>query len=163
MAFGRRRGATLKTEKREITWTNLAQDASSAKTVGNITCVRDPTGDSEIEPGTIIRWLYAEFNVSAETITNTKVFHWIVSKNPVASLTITPTLYNADTKSWIIKRGMEMLPKDVGTVYKRIFAVSIPKKMRRASEGDIYNLKYQVSSAETINTCGFVLYNIEPA
>ncbi len=56
-----------------------------------------------------------------------------------------------------------MLPSDVSTVFKRIFAVSIPKKMRRMSEGDTMQLRIKATSAETVNFCGFMIYSIEPA
>ncbi len=102
-------------------------------------------------------------NVSAQVITNPKIFHWALAKNPVGAFGIDPTVYNADTKSWIIKRGMEMLPADLSTVYKRIFAVPIPKKMRRMSEGDEMSLRVKATSTESINFCGFLLYKIEPA
>ncbi len=135
----------------------------TASNNGTLTAIRDPVTDAQISPGTIVKSAYVEINIAAETITNPKIFHWQLHKNPTAALTFTPTAYNQDTKSWIIKRGMEMLPKNVSTVYKRVFAVRIPGKMRRASEGDIYNLRVQASSTETINFCGFVIWFIEPA
>ncbi len=161
--MARRRFAPLQTEKREITWSNLAADASTGINVGTLTCVRDPTTDVQCTPGTRVNWIYGEFNVSAQTVTNPKVFHWQMHKNPTAALTFTATAYNQDTKSWIMKRGMEMLPADRSTVYKRIFTVKPPQKMRRMSEGDIMTLRSQSSSAETQNFCGFLIYNITPA
>ncbi len=161
--MARRNRPTLQTEKRELTWSLLAGDRGTATNLATLTCVRDPTTDIQCTPGTILRWVYVELNVAAETITNAKIFHWMLNKNPVASLAFTPTTYNQDSKSWIIKRGMEMLPKDVATVYKRIFAVAIPKKMRRMSEGDVLTLRAQATSTESINTCGFMIVQIEPA
>ncbi len=102
-------------------------------------------------------------NIAAETVTNPKVFHWTLHKNPTNALAFTPSLYNENSRSWIMKRGMEMLPSDVSTVFKRIFVVRPPKKMRRMSEGDTMQMRVIASSAETINFCGFMIYATEPA
>jgi len=161
VAFGRR--ATRAYEKREGTWTNLAANLVVAVDRGTLTCIRAPVTDMDVSPGTHVNSIYVEMNVAAETVTNPKVFHWALMKNPTAAFAADPSVYNANTKSWIIKRGMEMLPKDTSTVYKRIFAVRVPKKMRRMSEGDIISLRVKSTSTETINFCGFALYFIEPA
>ncbi len=155
--------ATRAYEKREGTFSSLAADISTTTNFAPLTCVRDPVADMDVTPGTHVNTIYAEFNIAAETITNPKVFHWILQKNPIAAVAMTPSTYNANSKSWIIKRGMEMLPKNVSTVYKRIFAVRVPKKMRRMSEGDVMVLRGVSTSSETMNFCGFVLYFIEPA
>ncbi len=162
-SFRRRRTATLQSAKIEQTWSLLAADRSTGTNVAQIICVKNPTADNEVSIGTIIKWIYVEFNVAAQTTTNPKVFHWTLHKNPTNALSFTPSAYNENSRSWIMKRGMEMLPADVATVFKRIFVVSVPKKMKRMSEGDTFQLRSIASLAETINYCGFLIYNTEPA
>ncbi len=53
---------------------------------------------------------------------------------------------------------MEMLPKDTGTVFKRIFVVKIPRGYQRQTKAQVIQFRYVASSAEAINACGIVIY-----
>ncbi len=66
--------------------------------------------------------------------------------------------YYQDTRAQVIKRGMEMLPSDQSTVFKRIVPVAIPKIYQRQRQGSVIRFDYQCSSTETINACGFCIY-----
>ncbi len=151
----------VNSEKKEITWSNLSQDASSTIEISLIKGV-DPSAvnlATEVSAGSTVKWIYLEFNVSAETITNTKIFHWMVVKKPFgAALGAAPNTYNNDFKRFILKRGMEMLPKDVGTVTKRIMVVKIPPRMRRFGQDDELFFSYIMSSSQTINCCGIGIF-----
>ncbi len=51
-----------------------------------------------------------------------------------------------------------MLPKNVGTVTKRIGVLRIPKWMQRQAESDAMTLSYICTSSETVNVCGIFIY-----
>ncbi len=158
--FGNR--PTLKTKKIETTWSNIAQNAGTTQTIEMVTAKNDPTTDREIQVGSRVRWIYLEFHFSAENIASTKVIHWQLTKNPGGQLTLQgPALYGTSVRKWIIKRGMEMLPKDTSTVFKRIFVARVPPKMRRFDEDDTFSFRYISSSTETINACGIAIINAE--
>ncbi len=57
-----------------------------------------------------------------------------------------------------MKRGMEMLPTNVATVFKRIFVVKIPRVYNRVGDTDQYTFQYIASSSQTINACGIAIY-----
>ncbi len=162
MPFHRRRFvAPLKTDKHEVTWSNLAADMGTATvSVTLATCVasEDKGAGTECMVGSHVRSVYVEMNIAAETVTNPKVLHWVVECRDVNQTGTTPSLYYQDDRSIIIKRGMEMLPKDVSTVFKRIFVVRIPKKAQRMSMGAGIFIKFRCSSTESINVCGFGIY-----
>ncbi len=165
MSFRRNRGLSLRpvhSEKKEITWSNLSQDASS--TVAITLSVATPPGDvnlaNEVPTGATVKGYYLEFQFSAETITNTKIIHWSISKEPFDTATGNPNVYNDKTKRFTFKRGMEMLPKSVNTIVKRIVFVAMPPKFRRMGEADRVVFKYTASSAELINSCGFSIYKV---
>ncbi len=151
----------VKTDKHEITWSDLAIDAGSTITRVIATGVQTADADTstEVEVGNHISSVYFEINFAAQVITNPKVIHWIVSLAPpnTGTQSVPSTYYQSD-RSLILKRGMEMLPKDVGTVYKRIFVVRIPKKAQRVAEGALIRFRYICSSTETVNVCGFAIY-----
>ncbi len=163
MAFGRNRFRPIvKTDKHEISWSNLAQNASSTISIVLVTGVATPLADAdtEVEIGNHVKSIYFEFHFSPQVITNPKVIHWEVLLRPqgVVPASATPSLYYQNGRNLIIKRGMEMLPANTGTVFKRIFVVRIPKKAMRIAEGDSINFRYISSSAETINACGIAIY-----
>ncbi len=161
--MARNRGLALRpvdTEKIEQTWSNLAQDAGSAKIeISIITAVRNVTTANQVKIGASIKWIYFEFHFSAQTTTNPKVMHWLIQKVPqgVSAMEADPIIYNQTNKKYIIKRGMEMLPSDTSTVFKRIFSVRIPRWMQRTADGDIWKFIYHASSTETINACGIAI------
>ncbi len=165
MSFrGNRRAFALRpvhSQKHEITWSNLSQDAGSSP-ITVILVQGVDAGDinigQEVVIGATVKWIYIEFNFSAETITNTKVMHWKVEKLPFGTADSNPNTYNQSDKRFILKRGMEMLPKDVSTIFKRIVIVPIPPRLRRIGESDQIIFTYQSSSTETINACGFAIY-----
>ncbi len=158
--MARFRYARLKSEKHEITWSFLNQNASAQQTIEITKGVNLANKDTatEVGIGSHVPWIYFELNIAAETITNPKVFHWTISSVPVAGLNSSPALYFQLDRAQIMKRGMEMLPKDVGTVFKRIFTVKIPKIYQRVKDDQKIIFSYIVSSAEPINFCGFAVF-----
>ncbi len=152
----------VNSEKHENTWSLIGSDLSGSTSIrlaiGTVSA--DKNAADEVEVGSHIKSVYFEFNVSAKVITNEKVFHWTVHLRPqnLTAAGVTPTLYYQSGRNLILKRGMEMLPKDAGTVYKRIFVVRIPPKWQRFGEGDVLTISFQATSAETMNFCGFTIY-----
>ncbi len=140
----------------------MAQNASSTTDVVLVEAVNDPTTDTQVDIGSRVRWIYVEFNVAAETITNPKVIHWKLRKFPSGlSGFSAPNLYGQQDRKFTFKRGMEMLPKSVSTVYKRVFVVKVPRRYSRMDESDKFLFSYVASSAETINNCGFTIASVE--
>ncbi len=99
-----------------------------------------------------------ELNVGPETITNPKVFHWMIFKSPFGTTVPAPSLYNQTSKRFIIQRGMEMLPKNTAVVYKRIISIKVPKRYQRMGDNDFLIFKHIATSSETINVCAFFVY-----
>ncbi len=162
MPFRRRRfAAQQKLDKHEITWSLLAADMSSNTTVEMIlgVAVEDKGSSIECAVGSHVSSIYVEMNIAAETVTNPKVLHWIMEGSVFGQSGVgNPNEYYQEERAQIFKRGMEMLPKDVGTVYKRVFVVRIPKKYQRIAMGNKIRIKFKCSSAEAINVCGFAIY-----
>ncbi len=149
----------VKSEKQEISWSNLIQNTSTAQHILLADATDTPSTAGQVHVGDTIRWIFIEVNIAPETVTNPKVVHWAVWKKLSGQTTnITPSVYDADNKKNIFKRGMEMLPKDVSTVFKRIFVVRIPRGYSRMGEGDEIYFTYICSSAESINNCGFAIF-----
>ncbi len=153
--------APIKTDKHEQTWSNLAQNASTQQSIRIIDGVLPSAKNTatECEVGSRVNWVYFEFHFSPEATTTAKVIHWDIDFVPAG----TGSFPNANTyyttqRAEIIKRGMEMLPRDQGTVFKRIFVVKIPKKFRRITDAVQMNFRYICSSTETINACGIAIY-----
>ncbi len=159
MVFRRRLQAPIQSEKHEVQWSNLNQNAGTTITVDLITAVTPANVNlgTETEVGAVVKWLYLEFQFSAETITNTKIIHWSISKEPFGTNISNPNTYYAIDKRFIVKRGMEMLPKSVNTIIKRIIMIPVPKKMQRMGRDDKWTFKYVASLTETINACGFFI------
>ncbi len=163
MPYGRQRNLRpIKTDKHEVTWSNLSQNASSSVAVSLVTGVNsaDKNASNEVEVGSQVKGIYLEFHFGAEVITSAKVIHWIVICRPsnLSPASITPSLYYQVGRKYIIKRGMEMLPKSNTTLYKRIIFVRIPKVYHRIGISDSINFVYICTSAETINACGIAIY-----
>ncbi len=153
--------APLKTDKHEVTWSQLAADMGTAKvdvTFANAVAAEDKGSTTECMVGSHVDSIYVEMNIAAEAITNPKVLHWSIQCRPNGFASSDPILYYQVARSQIIKRGMEMLPKNVATVYKRMFVVRIPKKARRMSMSDIISITFKCSSTEAINVCGIAIY-----
>ncbi len=161
MPFFRRRNFNPgKTDKHEITWSNLSQNASAAQAIVLATTVdpADKSSSNEVILGSHVGFLYLEFHFSAETITNAKVIHWTVEIIQPGQTGSTPSSYYQSRRSYIIKRGMEMLPKATSTVFKRIVPVAIPKIYQRMKDLARIEFRYIASSTETINACGIAIY-----
>ncbi len=158
MPFRRRGLNPIKSEKEEVTFSALAENASAVKTINIALATNDPSTAGQVEIGDTIKSIFFEVNFSAETITNTKIVHWIIFKNEASVFSNTPSVQDTTTKRFVFKRGMEMLPKDVSTVIKRIGVVAIPKGKQRMGDTDAWQFKYVVTSAETVNTCGNFIF-----
>ncbi len=162
MVFSRRSLSLrpVKSVKHEVTWSNLVQDASAIQeeilAVGTSPSALNAA--SEVDIGSSVKFVYIEVNIAANTITNPKVIHLKVQIIPNGITAITPAQYFSTDRKNILQRGMEMLPKDVGTVFKRIIPVKIPRGKSRFSVGDKLSFIYVASSAEAINICGFAIY-----
>ncbi len=161
MPLSRRNLPVIKSEKHEVTFTNLAADFGAGTIVIPIV-IGVPSANkdtaTECEVGSHVKSIYVEMNIAAETVTNPKVLHWAVQGGSEGSTLENPTLYYQSNRSNILKRGMEMLPKDVGTVYKRIFVVRIPRKLQRIQQDGFISLLFRASSTESLNVCGFIIY-----
>ncbi len=160
MVFRRRGGAPLKTDKHEITWSNLAQNASAVQAIqlARGTVAADKNLGNEVLIGSKITRIYLEFHFSAETTTNPKVIHWKVEKLDANQTTTTPSTYYQLGRNHILQRGMEMLPSDQSTVFKRIVSVKIPRGFQRMGQDESIHFRYISTSAETINACGIAIY-----
>ncbi len=167
MAFRNRRRlqAPILTEKHEITWSNLIQDASTVKNVPLIQGVEVPSAAADqVETGHKVNSIYIEFNLNGvDGATAPIIFHWLVGKNPGNLIPFDPILYDQINKKFILKRGMEMLPENNtasgDTIQtKRIFVVRIPPKLRRFDDTDVLRLYYRASSTSPVNFCGIAIY-----
>ncbi len=163
MPFRRRSRPVIHSEKHESTWSNLIQDASSAQAIPLITGVgRDEIGTNPefCKVGSQVTSIYLEFHFSNQDDTNPvpNVIHWVIECARDGLSMGAPNVYNQDSKSFVIKRGMEMLPKDTSTVYKRIIVVKIPKIYQRVKLNSITRLRYIASASQVINTCGIIIF-----
>ncbi len=151
----------VNSEKHEITFSNLAADFGTADVAIEIVkavSLSDVNLAIEVPVGATVKWIFFELNFAAQVTTNPKILHWMVVKRPFGSSIGTPSSYNQNSKRFVLKRGMEMLPSDVATVFKRIFVVKIPPRLRRMGDNDSIFLVMRASSTETINGCGFMIY-----
>ncbi len=150
----------IQTKKHEITWSNLAQNASSVQLVDLAIGVEPASANvaAEVLVGANVKSVYLEFHFSSQDVTNPKVIHWCIAKEPFGTNLSVPSLYNQKDRRFIFKRGMEMLPADTSTVFKRIFVVRIPPKFARMGDSDKLFFSYICSSTETINACGIAIY-----
>ncbi len=151
----------IKTDKHEVTFTVLATDQSTQQNITLATGVQsaDKNASTECEIGSHVKWIFCELNFSPAAISNPKIIHWCISINPTGAGNVqSPALYYQTSRSRVLKRGMEMLPVSVGTVFKRIFVVKIPRKAQRMAEGSKLMFNYICTSAETVNVCGFFVY-----
>ncbi len=152
----------IQSRKHEVIWTNLGEDNSTVTTITlakgtQAADVTDAT-PAEVKSGATIRSIFLEFHFAAETITNAKTVNWTVAKQPFGTSVGNPNLPMLAQRRFVFKRGMEMLPKDVATVFKRIVVVRIPPRFRRLGINDELVFKYITSSTQTINACGICVY-----
>ncbi len=163
LMMGRNYLRPINTQKHEITWSNLGQDAGTAAikvvlALGKAAGVVTTTTASDITIGSHIKSIYFEFHFSAAQTGNANVIHWQILKEPQDKNPTAPNLYNQSDKRFVFKRGMEMLPTNVSTVFKRVFVTRIPKGYARIGDFDKLTFQYQASSTQTINACGFAIY-----
>ncbi len=160
MPLFRRNRAIQKTDKHEVTFTQLSEDASAGTTIviAQGVDVGAKTGSFDVAVGSHIPWVYCEFNFSAETITNAKTVHWTVRILPPTAVASGANTLYADDRSYVIKRGMDMLVKDISVVYKHMFSVKIPKVYQRMKQGMDILFQYKASSTQTMNSCGIFVY-----
>ncbi len=160
--MARFRYAPLQSNKKETTWSNLAQNASTVQTIALLSGADTADVDSgtEVQTGHKVTSMYFEFHFSAQTVTNPKVIHWQVVFQKVGETIASPATYYQDNRASISKRGMEMLPADTSTVFKRIFVVRVPKKFQRITRNALARFQYICSSTETINACGICIYKV---
>ncbi len=160
MPLRRGRFAPLQSNKHEVTFSHLAQDSAANQTVTLATGTdsADKDNSTEVGIGSHIRWIFCEFNFSAEVISVVKTVHWALRYVPPGQTpSVANQLFGID-RSYVIKRGMEMLPKDVSTVYKRVFVLKIPKKYQRIQDQAQLQFTYIVSSTNATNACGIFVY-----
>ncbi len=161
MPYRRSRLNVVHSEKHEVTWSILAQDFAGSPFTTNLAIAVLPLNKNlsvEVATGSKVFGIYIEMNMSNEAITNTNIVHWkIVYEPSTATSTAANTYYQTD-RAKILKRGMEMLPKSVGTVFKRIVFVRIPRQYQRMKEGDNIRIMLKASAAQTANFCGFAIY-----
>ncbi len=160
MVFRRRAQSVVKRDKHEVTWTNLAENASAQKAITISTCVpvADKDTATEVSVGSHIKSVYFETNLSAQVTAEPKVMHWLIQCIMPGQTAQNSNLYYQTVRSFVIKRGMEMLPNNVATVFKRIFVVRIPKIYQRQKQGQVLQLRYISTSVDQQNYCGFAIY-----
>ncbi len=163
MVYGRRISSNkrpIMSTKHEVVWSNLLQDASGVQKILLVEAVRPNVKDlaPEVDIGASVNGIYLEFQFSPEAATTTTIIHWQVAWLRIGQTESVPSAYFTTDRSQILKRGMEMLPKDVSTIIKRIIFVPIPKGIRRQKENMQIFFKYIATSAQTINACGFAIY-----
>ncbi len=151
----------VNSDKHEQTWSNLSQDAGTANVTVELAhgvALADKNSVAEVAIGSHIKWIYFEFHFSPAETGNVNVVHWEVLWRPNSMSIISPNTYYQSGRKYILKRGMEMLPVNVSTVFKRIFVVKIPKKYQRIGDGDRITFVYRASSTQQINSCGIAVY-----
>ncbi len=147
-------------DKHEVTWSDLSADYSGATSKLLIDPVLPGAVSlsTEVGIGSRVFGVYIEFNVSSQVITNTKVLHWTVSMIRKGQTAGSPATYYQDDRSQVLKRGMEMLVKDTGTLIKRIIYVKIPRTFQRMKANQQIYINFRSTSSETLNSCGFAIY-----
>ncbi len=152
----------VNSDKKEQTWSLLGIDAGTAVQTVNIILVTEiSTVNAGFEAGVGARIgsMYFEFHFSAAQTGNANVIHWEVVHVPVTATQSSPNTYYQNDRSKILKRGMEMLPTNVSTVFKRIFTIS-PRMFKRLTQGDKIDFRFQASSTQQINACDFAITKV---
>ncbi len=160
MAFRRYPRAINKSDKHEITWSLLSTNMSTNQAIvlSSTVDVGAKSASTEVAVGSHVKWIYIEFNLSNQDATTATVFHWIVHYIAPGQTSTVPNLYYQDQRSQIIKRGMEMVPANNSTVFKRIILVPIPKKMQRMVQTGAIRIDGIASSTNLLNWCGIAIY-----
>ncbi len=150
----------IQSDKHEVTWSNLSQNAATTQGVTLSTAVQPSAKNlsTEVGIGSRIFGIYLEFHFSPQDTGVAKVIHWKVEVIPPNTTVSVANSYYQTDRAYIIQRGMEMLPNSVGTVYKRIVFVRIPKIYQRQKDGQVISFRYQCTSSELINACGIAIF-----
>ncbi len=146
--------------KHEVTFTHLAQDSSTNQEVPISIAVDSANKDNstEVGIGSRITWIFVELNFAAETTTVPKTVHWVIRYIPSGQVASGANQLFGTDRAFVIKRGMEMLPSDTSTVFKRVFTVKIPRKYQRQTDNGSFQFEYIASSTNTMNACGIFIY-----
>ncbi len=161
MSFRRRKLANLiNSDKHEFTWSDLITDYGStvSKVIVDPVLAPDANTAAEVTIGSTVTGIYIETNLSREVLTTTGVFHWKVEMIRTGETLVPPNLYYQINRSQTLKRGMEMLPKDIGVVTKRIFYVRIPKGWQRMKANNRIVIRAISTNTNTLNFCGFAIF-----
>ncbi len=152
--------APVVSDKHEVTWSQIGIDNSAVFTVvlSRGKKIADVNTSTEVPVGSKIYGIYLEFQFSAQDITTTKIVHWAVQVEAPNQTKTVPSLYYQDDRSYIIKRGMEMIPKNAGTVIKRVIFVKIPRIYQRQKDEQDINFSFISTDASLMNACGFAIY-----
>ncbi len=150
----------INSDKHEITWSLLGLNPT-VNTQIVLAIGQQPSAtntSSEVTIGAKITSVYLEFHFSAAQTGAVNIIHWQVRKEPFSTTPTAPNTYQQEDRRFIFKRGMEMLPTNVATVFKRIIVVRIPPRFSRMGENDRLIFQFEGSSSQTINACGFAIY-----
>ncbi len=160
MPYRQRLAAPVKTDKHEIVFSNLNQNASTTIEIllAVVVDIGAKGSSTEVDVGSHIYGMYIEMNFANAETTTENILHWFILGSKAGQTLTNPNVYYQDTRSDVLKRGMEMLPENVSTVFKRIVFVKIPKKFQRMTQEMQLQLRYVSTSATLINACGFIVY-----
>ncbi len=161
MVFRRRaRGPPITRDKHEVQWSDIGVNASTTqnKTLANAVPVADKNLSTEVAHGSHVRFVYLEFQFSANLASVVTIIHWQLRVVPLGMTFGAPSLYYQDERAYIIKRGMEMIPPNTQTVIKRVIGVPIPRLYQRMKANQKIIFAYQATDTGAINACGFTIY-----
>ncbi len=160
MPYRRNNLRPINSDKHEVTWSLLGLDPTvNTQVVLAVATQPSVTNTAtEVEIGSKISTIFLEFHFSPAQTGAVNVIHWQVRKEPFSTVPTAPNTYYQQDRRFIFKRGMEMLPTNVSTVFKRIVVVRIPPRFSRMGENDRLIFQFEGSSTQTINACGFAIY-----
>ncbi len=158
--FRRRLQSPIKSDKHEITWSQLSQSASSVVsiTIAKTVDVGAKGSSTEVAVGSHVYGIYFEFHFAKEDTTSATIIHWdVMIKRPAQTIT-NPNTYYQDDRSQIIQRGMEMFGSTRNLLVKRILFVRIPKIYQRMKQTSEIQFRYISSDTQLVNACGIAIY-----
>ncbi len=77
----------------------------------------------------------------------------MIAKNHGGLITFNPLTYGQSNRKFVFQRGMEMLPKNISTLIKRIIFVKMPPRYSRMDEADTVSFIYRAALGQTLNFC----------
>jgi len=146
----------VNSEKIETTWSFLLTDFGTA----DVSIVLAQGGAGQVPVGAVIKSLYLEFNSSAGESGVPRILHWKICKAPAGQTVTSPNVYDQVDKAQIYKRGMEMIPNQPSTIYKRMFVIKIPRGKQRMRDGERWFAIFRATDVDTINNCGICIYKV---